>query len=342
MTDITNRDRTLNPDYALDTTINQPDSDTQDAVSLGVAVVSGGLAGAVLGNLVAGRVGTVIGAVMGGVAGAAIGQETGDRLSNAVETVKDKIDEVKPSVTHAIDSAKQTVSQKVEDVKPSVTHAIDSAKQSISNATDSITHRSDIPDAQNGTTIQNSTDAQSINPVMGGTASDVATSTPITPTVEDYSGSGVPPVAGSAVAATPLTPTVDAYPGVGVPTAVGSVMAPTFSTDAVTTPPDNDTSTVMQATPTVPNSTVDEQYELGLTQAREGHLANAIATFQSVIAQEPDCAEAHYNLGVVLGKHGFREQGIEHIRMAKQLCEQQGRTQEAENVDHILQKLGVA
>ncbi len=85
--------------------------------------------------------------------------------------------------------------------------------------------------------------------------------------------------------------------------------------------------------------TIDELYEQGLQLSNQGKLAEAIAAFQSVVAQEPEAAEAHYNLGIVLGKQGFRAEGIEQIEKARDLCRAQNRIREAENIDRILEKL---
>ena len=94
-----------------------------------------------------------------------------------------------------------------------------------------------------------------------------------------------------------------------------------------------------EAHPSTPSPTVDQLYEQGLQLSQQGNLSAAIAAFQSVVAQEPESAEAHYNLGIVLGKQGFRAQGIEQIEQARDLCRAQNRMREAENIDRILEKL---
>lgn len=85
----------------------------------------------------------------------------------------------------------------------------------------------------------------------------------------------------------------------------------------------------------------DEQYDLGIALGKQGDLAGAIAAFQSVVAQDPNYAEAHYNLGVVLCKYGLTEQGVTHIEQSKTICQSEGRTKEAENIDRILQNLAI-
>jgi tetratricopeptide (TPR) repeat protein len=86
-------------------------------------------------------------------------------------------------------------------------------------------------------------------------------------------------------------------------------------------------------------TSLDEQYDQGVTLGKQGDLAGAIAAFQSVIAAEPNYAEAHYNLGVVLCKYGLTEQGITHMQQSRNICRSEGREKEAENIDRILQIL---
>jgi uncharacterized membrane protein len=264
-------------------------------ITTGVSVVSGGLAGAILGQFVAGRLGAAIGAVVGGVAGAALSQEAGDGLDQAVEEAKAKVQdavaEIQPTAQNAIETVREKVKDTVAEAKPAAQNAIETVKARVQETKPADADMNQRP-AQNVTEIQDGVTA--INTITMGS------STTSTPTVS--------------------SPQL-------------SIAAPQAETSAVAAP-------VVEPIPPVPVLSVDEQYERGLELGKQGNLVGAIAAFQSVVEREPDYAEAHYNLGVVLGRHGLREQGIKHIQISHSLCKAQGRDREASNIEQILHRLG--
>lgn len=304
------------------------DQASDHPITTGVSVVSGGLAGALLGQFVGGRFGAAIGAVVGGVAGAALSKEAGDGIDQAVSdataTVKDKVAEIKPSVQHAVATAKDKVQDVAAQAPPPVQNAIETVKDKVQSSSETVKNKvqpSSTDAAVNKDIAIDELPAQTDTAIQGGeTVIDPAA-------IRNYH------------------PTIATRPQ--GETAYQAEPAYSSAVDAASNP------TVIQSSPTVLQSpsvqppvvqsqlSVDEQYERGLEFGKQGNLVNAIAAFQSVIEQEPDYAEAHYNLGVVLGRHGLREQGIEHIQMSRDLCRTQGRQKEADNIEQILQKLGV-
>jgi len=111
------------------------EKDPVQAIATGLGVVSGGLAGAMIGRLVAGRFGAAVGAVVGGVAGANVGREAAEgvdqRIANVADAVKHNVkqtvDEIKSPVIDTVDAVKQNV----EAAQPAVTGAIDSVRETI-------------------------------------------------------------------------------------------------------------------------------------------------------------------------------------------------------------------
>lgn len=281
--------------------------ETEHQVSLGVSVVSAGLAGAVIGNMVAGRLGAAIGAVVGGVAGVAIGQTDAveGAVEGAVDTVKEKVEGAKPAVTNALQSAQTKVADATSAAKNAVSSAQDKAADLASSTSDAADSRFSTANDMNFARDMGSTPQSD---VLGA----VETAAPTIHTSEVQTQVQSTTQASDAFVESPVEDIGTAY------------ISSDSSFDAAT---DNTLS-------------VEEQYDRGIALGKEGNMVGSIAAFQSVIAQDPDYAEAHYNLGVVLGKHGLREQGIEHIQKSRDLCKMQGRSREADNIEQILIKLG--
>ncbi|NJN58449.1 MAG: tetratricopeptide repeat protein [Leptolyngbyaceae cyanobacterium SL_5_9] len=308
---MTNSDRILAQHSEAAEPHADPSIDHQ--TSVGIGAVSGGLAGAVLGNMVAGKLGAAIGAVVGGVAGAAISNEKGAEISHAVDQAVDAAKEkVQPSVMNTLNQ----VESKASAINPDAANAVGNLKAKVQEATSSSGSSSG---RFSGSTYVEESTAQETNVVPAAVADDVhvtgidgasayAEDTSLNSTLDSMTSS--PSHTGAAAGYT------DSSAGYGVTDAA-------YSTE--------DTSVV----------SVEEQYDQGVALGKQGNLAGAIAAFQSVVAQEPNHAEAHYNLGVVLCKYGLTEQGITHIERSRNICRTEGREQEAENIDRILQNLNV-
>ncbi|NJL38113.1 MAG: tetratricopeptide repeat protein [Leptolyngbyaceae cyanobacterium RM2_2_4] len=317
---MTNSDRILAQHNEAAEPHANPSIDHQ--TSVGIGAVSGGLAGAVLGNMVAGKLGAAIGAVVGGVAGAAISNEKGAEISHAVEQTVDAAKEkVQPSVMNALDQ----VESKSSTINPDVANAVSNLKAKVQGATSS--------SGSNSNDLSGSTYVEDIS--LDSTVDSMTASAGYTDTVIGYTdssaGYGVDEYVADTIAEDIHSPdrinSGAAY--IEEQTPYESTSSMEYATDAAYS--SEDISVV----------SVEEQYDQGVTLGKQGDLAGAIAAFQSVVAQEPHYAEAHYNLGVVLCKYGLTEQGITHIEQSRTICRTEGREQEAENIDRILQNLNV-
>lgn len=271
--------------------------------------MSTGLAGAVIGNMVAGRLGAAIGAVVGGVAGVALSQT--EAVEDAVDAVKHKVEDAKPAIQNAIG----TVQDKAENAKSAAMDAVSTVQDKTKGAVDSIQHKAE--------------DARSA-------AVDTVDS------AQDKAQNAQPDVMNTVETASPTVGTTDIQAAVetAMPTVspVETAMPTASSTSEL--PIEDIGNAYISSDPSFDAASIEEQYDRGITLGKQGDLVGSIAAFQAVIERDPSYAEAHYNLGVVLGQHGFREQGIEHIQKSRELCEMQGRTREASNIDQILLKLG--
>lgn len=81
-------------------------------------------------------------------------------------------------------------------------------------------------------------------------------------------------------------------------------------------------------------------YNLGNALARQGERQEAIAQWQQAIRINPDFAEAYANLGLVLNRQGQRREAVQALKKARDLFKAQGKAQQAEQIDRILQRLG--
>jgi uncharacterized protein YcfJ len=349
---MTNSDRILAQHNEAAEPYADPSIDHQTSVSIGA--VSGGLAGAVLGNMVAGKLGAAIGAVVGGVAGAAISNEKGAEISHAVNQAVDVAKEkVQPSVMNALDQ----VESKASTINPDAANAVSNIKAKVQEATSSAGSSSSN---LSGSTYAEESTVQETDVVSASVADEVyATGIDATSAyVEDTSlNSTVDSMTASPGYTDTVTGYTDSSTGYGVDDYVADTIAEDMhSPDRISsgsayiedqTPGYESTSSMEYATDAAYSSenmsvvSVEEQYDQGVALGKQGDLSGAIAAFQSVVAQEPNYAEAHYNLGVVLCKYGLTEQGITHIEQSRNICRTEGREQEAENIDRILQNLNV-
>ena len=81
-------------------------------------------------------------------------------------------------------------------------------------------------------------------------------------------------------------------------------------------------------------------YNLGNVLVRQGERNQAIAQWRQAIQLNPEFAEAYANLGLVLNRQGQRREGTEALKKARDLFKSQGKTQQAEQIERILQRLG--
>ena len=63
----------------------------------------------------------------------------------------------------------------------------------------------------------------------------------------------------------------------------------------------------------------EAHYNLGVVLGHKGNLDGASSEYREAIRLKPDYAEAHYNLGVVLGHKGDRQGALEQYRRASEL-----------------------
>jgi uncharacterized protein YcfJ len=318
--------------------------------SVGIGAVSGGLAGAVLGNMVAGKLGAAIGAVVGGVAGAAISNEKGAEISHAVDQAVDAAKEkVQPSVMNALDR----VESQTSTINPDAANAVSNLKAKVQE----VTSGSSSSNLSGSTYVEESTVQETDVLSASGTDDVYSIGTDASSAyVEDTSlNSTVNNMAASPSYTGTATGYTDSPTGYGVDDYVADTIAEDVrSPDRINSGSAyienpmsgyESTSSMGYATDVAYSSenmnvvSVEEQYDQGVALGKHGDLAGAIAAFQSVVAQEPNYAEAHYNLGVVLCKYGLTEQGITHIEQSRNICRTEGREQEAENIDRILQNL---
>ena len=68
-------------------------------------------------------------------------------------------------------------------------------------------------------------------------------------------------------------------------------------------------------------------------------LASAIASYQTAIRINPNYANAHFNLGLVLKKQGKKLDAIAQFQKARPLYQQKGDTKEVADIDRLIQEL---
>ena len=80
-------------------------------------------------------------------------------------------------------------------------------------------------------------------------------------------------------------------------------------------------------------------YNRGLAKYESGDKAGAIADYTQAITINPQYAEAYSNRGLAKSESGDKAGAIKDLETAKQLFQQQGNTQNAQQVQEILNKL---
>ncbi|WP_226582850.1 tetratricopeptide repeat protein [Microseira wollei] len=80
-------------------------------------------------------------------------------------------------------------------------------------------------------------------------------------------------------------------------------------------------------------------YNLGNVLARLGERQQAMAQWREAIRVNPEFAEAYANLGVTLTRQGQRREAVEILKKARDLFKAQGKSDQAEQIDRILQRL---
>ena len=80
-------------------------------------------------------------------------------------------------------------------------------------------------------------------------------------------------------------------------------------------------------------------YNRGLAKYESGDKAGAIADYTQAITINPQYAIAYYSRGLAKYESGDKAGAIKDLETAKQLFQQQGNTQNAQEVQKILNKL---
>ncbi len=64
-----------------------------------------------------------------------------------------------------------------------------------------------------------------------------------------------------------------------------------------------------------------------------------MAQWREAIRVNPEFAEAYANLGVTLTRQGQRREAVEILKKARDLFKAQGKSDQAEQIDRILQRI---
>ena len=81
-------------------------------------------------------------------------------------------------------------------------------------------------------------------------------------------------------------------------------------------------------------------YNLGNVFAQQGMRDAAITQWREAVRIQPEFAEAYANLGLILSRSGQRREAVEAFKKARDLFKAQGKIQQAEQVDRLLQRIG--
>ncbi len=81
-------------------------------------------------------------------------------------------------------------------------------------------------------------------------------------------------------------------------------------------------------------------YNLGNVLAQQGEREAAIGQWREAIRIQPEFAEAYANLGLIFSRSGHRREAVEAFKKARDLFKAQGKAQQAEQIDRILQRVG--
>ncbi|MFB2974436.1 tetratricopeptide repeat protein [Aerosakkonema sp. BLCC-F183] len=81
-------------------------------------------------------------------------------------------------------------------------------------------------------------------------------------------------------------------------------------------------------------------YNLGNVLAQQGDRDGAIAQWREAIRIQPEFAEAYANLGLIFSRSGQRREALEAFKRARDLFKSQGKTDRAEQIDRIIQRVG--
>lgn len=78
---------------------------------------------------------------------------------------------------------------------------------------------------------------------------------------------------------------------------------------------------------------------LGTILANQNKMAEAIPEFEEAVRLRPDMAFLHYQLGVALYMENRAKEAIDSLKEARDLLKEQGKTQEAEQIEAAIAKI---
>ncbi len=78
---------------------------------------------------------------------------------------------------------------------------------------------------------------------------------------------------------------------------------------------------------------------LGTVLANQNKVAEAIPQFEEAVRLKPEMAFLHYQLGVALYMENRAEEAIDSLKEARDLLKEEGKTQEAEQIEEAIAKI---